>query len=365
MSEIRQFTRADVGAVAALFQKTFRDADTPPGASLESYLAEAYLEHPWFDPEIASRVNVADDGRVTGFVGVFPGRFRYGDATLRAAIAGTLMVENREREPLAGAKLLRSVIKGPQDISISETTNLLSQALWEPLGGRVVPLLSLDWFRAFRPIEAALSVFAERHSRTRLLAPVARLGDLIGRPWTGRHLAAPDPDRRLMVDTAPTDAGFAEAILALSEPIAFRPDWSTGDIVWLLAHAARKERYGPLHHAIVHDAKGGLAGCYLYHGRPGGTGRVLQVLAKAKSAAGVVDCLFSDAEKKGLAGLRGRVGSSIVQTLLTRNCVFLHRASTVVYSARAEIMTAIAGGEALVTGLAGESWTRLVGDTFS
>jgi hypothetical protein len=364
VSEIRNFVRGDVPAVAALFQKIFRDADQEAPASLEAYLSEAYLGHPWYDPEVATRVHVNDDSRVTGFVGVFPGRFEYGGRSVRAAIAGTLMVEHPEREPLAGAKLLRSVIKGPQDITLSETTNLISQALWERLGGSVVPLLSLDWFRVFRPSGAVLSVLSERHPIAAALAPVARLADAIGSAWTKRHLAVPDVTKRMSVDGSPTDIAFADAVLELSHEIAFRPAWSSDDIAWLLAHAARKELYGAMHRAIVRDGKGALAGCYIYHGKPGGTGRALQVLASKGAAAHVVDCLFRDAELRGLAALRGRSTPQLIDALLTRNTIFLHRASMAIHPASGELANAIMSGDALITGLAGESWTRVVGGAF-
>jgi hypothetical protein len=363
VSEIRNCARGDIPAVAALFQKTFREPDQAVPAALEAYLAEAYLDHPWYDPEVAARVHVNDGGRVTGFIGVFPGHFAYRGKSVRAAIAGTLMVEHPEREPLAGAKLLRSVIKGPQDISLSETTNLISQALWERLGGSVVPLLSLDWFRVFRPSRAALSILAERHPAASVLAPAARLADAIGSPFTKRSLATSEPAKQLAVEGSPSDAAFAAAVLELSD-FAFRPQWSTEDLAWLLTHAAVKERYGPLHRAILRDRKGALAGCYIYHGKRGGTGRVLQVLARKGDAGAVVDCLFRAADKSGLAALRGRSTPQLIDALLTRNTIFLHRASMAIHPASGELAGAIARGEALITGLAGESWTRLVGGAF-
>ncbi len=327
-------------------------------------MAETYLDHPWHDPDIAARVHVSDDGRVTGFVGVFPGRFTYRGKTIRAAIPGTLMVEAPEREPLAGAKLIRSVIKGPQDITLSETTNLISQALWERLGGKVVPLMSLDWFRVFRPSRAALSMLTERHRGAAALAPAAWLLDRIGGAWTRRNLAPADPARRMSVEESPSDSEITAAILELSQPIAFRPAWSADDVSWFLTHAARKERYGPVHRAIVRDGKGGLAGCYIYHGKAGATGRALQVLARNGDAADVVDCLFREADRKGFAALRGRSTPELIDALLTRNAIFAHRASMAIHPASGELADAIMGGDALITGLAGESWTRLVGGAF-
>ena len=364
MGEIRGFARADAAAVAALFQKTFRDSTRIAPRALESYFAEAYLDHPWYDPDIASRVYVNPEGRVTGFVGVFPGRFEFHGKPLRAAIPGTLMVEDPEREPLAGAKLLRSVIKGPQDISVSETTNLVSQALWERLGGSVVPLLSLDWFRVFRPGHAALALLEERGHGARVLTPLAWLGERVVRGWTERHLKASAPMKRHSVDSAPADEAFAAASLELVRPIALRPAWSEADIGWLLKQSAKKMRYGSVHRSIVRDGKGAPIGTYLYHGDSGGVGRVLQVLARESEVGTVLDCLFEEAQRIGLAGLRGRATPQVSAALLTRQCIFVHRSSTAIHTENAELASAVAAGDALITGLAGESWTRLVGDEF-
>ena len=142
------------------------------------------------------------EGRVTGFIGVFPGHFEYRGRTVSAAIAGSLMVEHPDREPLAGAKLLRSVVKGPQDISISETTNLISQELWEPLGGKVVPLLSLDWFRPLRPVGATLAAAAEKFP-LRCSSPPPGAADWIGAVMDEQACAQPSRTRALTTDTAP------------------------------------------------------------------------------------------------------------------------------------------------------------------
>lgn len=351
-------------AVAALFQKTFRNSDRPAPRALEAYLADAYLDHPWYDPEIASRVHVGADGKVTGFIGVFPGRFEFQGKPVCAAIAGTLMVEQPDREPLAGAKLLRSVIKGPQDISISETTNRISQRLWEPLGGKVVPLLSLEWFRALRPVGAALESLSEKFPPAVLLKSAARAGDWIGRSWTRRTLQPSEPHARVMLSSETSDSDFVAALLELAGQSEFRPAWNQQHVEWLLARAVRKERHGSLHRAIVRSRKGDLVGCYMYHAKPRGIGRVLQILARAGSAGDVLDCLFREADGAGLSGVRGRSSSQLIDPLLTRNCIFVHRASTVIHTPDHDLAKAVQNGGALMTGLAGESWTRLVGGNF-
>ncbi len=54
-----------------------------------------------------------------------------------------------------------------------------------------------------------------------------------------------------------------------------------------------------------------------------------------------------------------------MNALLRHGSMFFHRSSTIVHSADAELLHAIDSGDALVTGLAGEAWTRLIGDRFA
>src|SRR5690349_24555958 len=116
MSLIRACAPEDMPAVAGLFQRTFLDRRKPAPKALESYLAELFLRHPWHDPEIASRVYVSPEGAVRGFIGVLPLRLCFRGRSVRAAVAGSLMVESPEENPLAGARLLRSFAKGPQEL---------------------------------------------------------------------------------------------------------------------------------------------------------------------------------------------------------------------------------------------------------
>jgi hypothetical protein len=364
LGEIRNFARADAGAVAGLFQKTFRDSGKVP-RSLENYLVGTYLEHPWFESEIASRVHVDEKGRVNGFIGVFPGRFEHRGKAYRGAVAGTLMVDDPAREPLAGAKLLRSVVKGPQDITISETTNLISQRLWEPLGGTVVPLLSMDWFRPLRPAGAVIAALAEKHSGAAWLAPMATTVDWLTQRWAKPSFGVAAPNSRVALSMSVPEEEFAAAVLELSKGVELRPAWTKADLEWLISHASRKERYGTPRRSIVRSRKGGLLGCYLLHVRARGVGRVLQLLAAPGAAGEVIDCLLGEAHEAGAAGVRGRAMPQLMDAMLVRNCLFFHRASTVYHTKERDLAGAIEDGRALITGLAAESWTRLVGGDFN
>jgi hypothetical protein len=364
LSDIRSLTAEDIPAVAALFQRTFRNADRAVPDSLARYLRALYLGDPDRNAEIGSRVHVDASGRVTGFVGVLPLRFVHRGEPLRAAIAGSLMVEDRARDPLAGARLLRSVVQGPQDLTFSDTTNVLSQGLWEQLKGVVLPLHSLEWLRVFRPVRAAYAMLTESSPRAALVAPAAWVGERATRPFARRYLLARAPAARVAVESDPPVETLAAAVVALAATVSLRPDWDAARVARLIEEAASKARYGRLRSAIVRGSRGDLLGAYLYHAERGGAGRVLQLLTRPGAAEGVADCLFEEADRAGVAALRGRTTPQTINALMKRRCLFTTRASTVIHSRSAAVLQSAICGDALLTGLAGESWIRTIGDEF-
>ena len=159
MSEIRPCLAEDIPAVADLFQKTFRNARRPPPPALQSVLRELFFEHPWQDPELPSRVSEAD-GKLIGFIGVLPVHMSFRGRKLRAAVPSSIMVDDPQKHPLAGAKLMRAFLNGPQDLSFSEPISPLAQTMWEKAGGETAPSESMEWLRVLRPVGLALAFAA-------------------------------------------------------------------------------------------------------------------------------------------------------------------------------------------------------------
>jgi hypothetical protein len=207
-------------------------------------------------------------------------------------------------------------------------------------------------------------VVAEKHPEAQVLAPLFRGGDWLGASLAGLSSQPNGRGARLAVERNASPESFSEAVERLAAVSEFAPAWSDTHIRWLLAHAERKERHGPAHRTVVRDPKGEPAGCYLYHGKPGGLARVLQILARPRDTEVVVDALLDEADATGLAALRGRINPQLMNILLKRKCLFLHRASTVIHSADVGLVQAIEADGALLNGLAGETWTRLIGGEF-
>jgi hypothetical protein len=365
MSDIRTCTAADIPAVARLFQKAFRDPAAAAPPSLESYLRELFLEHPWCNADTPSRIYVGADGRVHGFIGVLPVRMTFHGRPVRAALASSLVVEEPAKNPLAGARLLRSYFNGPQELSVSETSNATARSMWEKAGGEPIPEYSMDWLRPLRPAGLGVALCEERAASARMLhAPAAAADRALAR--FAPDLAWPAPALpRIYTDADVDDAALIDCIPQLAAHYALRPDWDRSSLGWFLAHAARKSRYGALCRRVVYGRGGRPVGCYLYYGRPRGIAWVLQVLALPDARDGVLASLLAHAERQGCVAVRGRTQPQLLETLLRNRCLFFRRAATTIHTADADLAGAIRSGDAFIIGLAGEGWTRLIGERFA
>ncbi len=364
MTEIRSCTRDDIPAVAGLFQRTFRDPKAAAPPSLHSYLRDLFLEHPWYDPALASKVYVAADGTVGGFIGILPLRLTFRGASIRAAVAGSLMVDKPQENPLAGARLLRAYLGGPQDLSLSDSANAVSLGMWERLGGAAAAAESMEWVRAFRPAATVLALAADAAPSLRLARPLAFAADLVARRITHDFLRF-EPAAPQAHDRETNDDELIRLVPEFAGAYALRPAWDAATLRWIFAHMARKERHGPMIARVVLGKDERPLGCYVYYGRRGGVAWVLQILARPDAIDQVLDNLFAHAFAQSCVALRGRTQARLLDALQRRNCFFFRHNATVVHSTNAELMAAIRAGDALITGLSGDAWTRLVGDTFT
>ncbi len=364
MSDIRTCTINDIPAVARMFQKAFRDERNAAPASLESYLRELFFEHPWRDPEMASRVYVGTDGNVHGFIGLLPIRMSFHGQQIRAVLASSLVVDNPAGNPMAGARLLRSIFTGPQDLCVSETSNPTAQGMWERSGGRSIADYSMEWIRVMRPAGFGVAMIEEKFSAAKLLRPLASLADRILErvgPATFTHRAS---SSGYYSDVDVDDDVLLEHIPRFATTYALHPDWDRESLAFFLRHAARKNRHGTHYRRMVYGRNKAPVGCYLYYGRPGGIAWVLQILALPEAVDAVVGSMMAHAWTLGAVALRGRTQPHVLDALLRNRCVLFQRSSTTVYSKNPDLIAAIRSGDAFIIGLAGEGWTRLIGEKF-
>ncbi len=365
MSEIRPLHRNDIPAVAGLFQRIFRDPKVQVPVALEEYLRFFYLEAPGQDQGIASLVHVNTAGAVTGFVGVTGLPMVLEGRPLRAAICGSLMVEGREADPLAGARLLKAFLAGPQDLSFSETASEVSTAMWTRLKGIVLPSYSLDWFRIIRPAQAMVELARNRLDAARIVNPIARQVDKVicgrmnsgGLRWSGVPTAWSGPGN---FKTTEIDAAeFATLFARMTARYSLRPDFSNDQLAYILSDVQFRRKEGHVVFCRVETSTGGLVGGFLYHGDAGRIGRVLQILATPRLEGPVIDCLIAHAAQTGVVALRGRTQPALFDAMLSRRVAFVPLASTVLHSKDPEICAAFQNGNGFFNGIVGEHWSRL------
>jgi hypothetical protein len=361
---IRTCRREDMPVVADLFVRVLLKQKRAASPALTSYFEQLVFDEPEGDAELRSRVFVDAGGQIRGYIGILPQRMLMRGRPIQAAAAASLMVDAPKEHPTAGARLLRTFLSGPQDLSFSETANDISQRMWMKAGGERLPATSLDWVRVLRPAGFAVWLAAKSFGMASMLRPLAAGTDRLLDGY-GRNPFQPDGERASYSDAEVSNEELAGLIPELCASYALHPDWETRRLQVVLSHAERKERYGTLFRRVVYGRNGRPGGCYLYYGRPGAMAWVLQVMAHPECVGDTLDSLIRHAAQLGCVGVRGRVQPQLLDGLIARRCVLFHVSATMVHARNKDLLAEIRPSSSLLTGLAGEGWTRLIGGEFA
>ena len=227
--------------MADLFQRLLRKTRVPASNDLKTYLRTLFLDGANREAGIFSRVHVRADDTVSGFLGVLPVEMEYQGRRLIAANCGTFACDDRDSDPFAGARLLRDVLSGPQDLSFSETSNDVSTDMWRTMRATVLGPYSLEWLRVIKPTAFALEAVAGKIPPARLLSPLARLTDAVlcrrGDKQAWSHYT-PLAGKADAFESVPADNGaFSALCLDLLAPFALRPAWDGPKLEARLSHA--------------------------------------------------------------------------------------------------------------------------------
>lgn len=365
---VRFFEPEDIPAVAGLFFKTFRNskaASTEPSAALLAQIRQIYFETPWYDPDIRSRVFVDDDGVVRGFIGANVVPMEFEGRRLRVAYAGALAVEDASRHPLAGARLVRSFLSGPQDISVTETANSTALRMWMKQGIALDTAYSLNWLRILRPASSVTSILQRKFPAARFLAPIARGVDhVMTRLLSDRFRPVVDTSpRRLSFETVEREI-FDAAALQLKDLYPLRPSWDATSLEWFSRHASVKRNYGEPRYRLARGRDGQPAAAYAYFRRRDDFAWMLQSLVTPQQAADLIDDILVDAYDFGCAGIRCAAQPWLHAAMMSRKGIFLSRIYFLAHARDKTLLQPFHAGQALASGLAGESWMSLIGDHF-
>ncbi len=356
MDAIRPLERQDLPQVASLVELRLGSGSSTPSPGLEELLERTLLDQPWADPEIPSLVYVENSSPrlIRGFIASQVRRMRFDGQPIRVACVSHLVVDPRLRMP-AGALLMRRMLHGSQELTLSDTGGEMTSEMWERLGGERVYAGCLRWFRLVRPWSYV--THQRLHLRLGLAGGAGRASGAASR-WLDASSRLTQHGRfrpRLPTSTAEplSPATLLEHLPSVTAGLRLVPAYDRPYLDWLFSELARKNR-GQLVGALVKD-DGRVRGWFLYYLRRGEIASVVSVAARdAHDAAIVVDHLFRDAYARGAATVLGRLEPPLLPVLATRRCQLRPGNGQLIHSRTAEIRHAIQSGRSLLTELEGE-----------
>jgi hypothetical protein len=359
MGGLRPFAERDISPVADLIWKVLHQRKGPAPPSLRAHLQELFLQNPWMDDGIASRVFENTQGRILGFFGAVPRRMSIQGETIRLAFGSNLVVDPESRASVTAMQLVRAFMKGSQDISITDSANEMSRPLLRSLGFNVVPIYSLQWARPLRPFQYAFNGLSRLNKKSRAVAisrsiakPFCSLGDAVATSMRVSPLRLSQPgtdDEDLDTET------LLECLATMPAKHWIVPEYDRATLNWVLDFVAKRRVFGELRKRLVRDQDRKIIGWYIYSVAPGGIGEVFQVGAASPSIGIVLDHLFYDAWKQGLVGIHGRMEPQFMQELTSKSCFFLRHGSwTLAHSNRPQLLNLFQSGTAFFSRLDGE-----------
>ncbi len=356
---LRPFAAGDIAPVADLIWRVLHEHEEPAPASLHIHLRELFLQNPWLDEGIVSRVFEDSGGKIVGFFGALPRRMSLQGKPIRLAFGSNFVVDPGNRASMTAIQLVRAFMKGTQDISITDSANEMSRPLLRSLGFHVVPIYSLHWARPLRPAQYAIQTLRrlKRGRATAVLGvgtkPACHLLDAIAATMRLSPLRQAKPQTN---DEDLDTEMLLQCLASIPGKQGLIPEYDESSLNWVFDFVTRRGALGTIRKALVRDDNRKIAGWYIYSIPPeGGIGEVLQVGAQSVSVGTVLDHLFYDAWQHGLLALHGRMEPQFMQELTIRSCFFFRHGSwTMLHSSQPELVSLIQSGNAFFSRLDGE-----------
>jgi hypothetical protein len=355
VSPVRPATTDDLPGAIPLFQRMMPGYAGVAAASLEAFFRRIFFDNPATDPEIPSLVYEAADGRITGFIGTQVRPMRFDGRPVRVASASHLVADPDEHLPI-GVLLLRAMLTGRQDVTITDTAIPTATRMWLALGGRPRHLGGIEWIRLLKPATAAVNKLARGRSKHNRTADVAAgaLDSALAIPL--RRLLGPRPAEGRGEPLTP--ASMLQCMPELTESLRLVPDYDESYLAWLFDELGRRRPDGRTVATLVRR-ENRVAGWYIYRLEKGDWGAVAEVVVQPRDAGCVLDHLIAHASVGGAAGLRGRVEPHLLAALSKRRCGLRHIGGRLVHSRHPDLVDAINSGSAMLSLLEGE-WTALL-----
>jgi hypothetical protein len=350
LADIRPLERGDLPEFAALFELVLGSGTRTASPTTVNFLERSLFDNPWVDPQLPSLVAVDERGRPVGFLAAEVRRLRCADRRLRLVWTAHMVVDPSARQFGAGGLLLRQMLNGPQDVTVTDSASEIVRQMWQTLGGQRLHVEGVYWLRLFRPWRAGLGLPVMR-KRPRLRAalwPTAVGLDAATRAAARRYLT-PKPASDTAVPLTPS--GFLDAWPTITKGSSLYGDYDEAYLEWLFGELASVARRGYLVAHLVHDRSRRPLGSYVYYLRPGSRSEVLHVAAQRRNLARVFDHLLWHAYALGSAAIGGRMSPGLAEAGLPRQCLFWHRDAGLVHTRDHEVLCKIRAAESLFTRL--------------
>ncbi|HEX6424113.1 MAG TPA: hypothetical protein VFZ79_11575, partial [Acidimicrobiales bacterium] len=299
----------DVVAVADLYELVIRSGHPAAPPELVRYVERLTFDQPSADPELPSLVFDDPDAGILGFIAAYPRRFLHGKDALRVVCSGQLVAHPDARSRGVGALLLRKLLAGPQDLTMTDGATEEVRVMWERLGGMSNPIASTGWTRVLSPARHRAEAVARRLRLGHAPAPGAwRTIDRAVRrrraPTTdiapgADGAATPATSRPLAVSTV------LDELPRLARRFPVRPAYDAAMLEHLFDEMAEVTSRGPLVRREVRHGDDRCAGWYVAYVPPGGVAQVVQIAGADLDV--VLETLAVDAEAAGATALQGRI----------------------------------------------------------
>jgi hypothetical protein len=297
-------------------------------------------------------VAIEAGGRISGFIGVHSRRAIFRERPIRVACGGQLVTDPAARSLAPGFFLLKAVMEGPQDLTITDTAVEATRRMWVRLGGVSWELASISWLKVFRPGRYGITFLSDRFQALRpLTQPLAAGADTANR-LSRRRTTRGDADIVL-------EAAGYEALIGLLPELtsgkALRPLYDRVSASWIAEQMARTRSRGALRIKIGRRGSAAV-GLVVYYANPGGISDVLLIAARPGAVAATIEALFREARDDGLALLRGRIEPGLVEPLSQNGCLLRYNGGALIHAQDPQIPRSIEAGEAFLTRVDGEFW---------
>jgi hypothetical protein len=355
---IRTYGPEHTQQVIRLYHRMFL-ADRPIAddrrAAIEHFFTRAVFEDPWQHDELTSFVYQTGDGDVTGFLGVLPRDMCFDGVRIRVAVASAFMVDPSSRP--ASIALMRHLVRGPQDLTLTDGATEQTRRILERLGFRSYPSMSMNWFRVFRPTQLLLSRYTRtttptRRALARIGRPVCTLADRPIAALRELGMAVEDPGRvrsRRLDDTE-----LLDLVTETSAARRIRPQYDPRSLGRVLDLWRRATHRGEFVQTLVESADGKPLGWYLGHVKPADTSEIVQIGAHEGSEELVFARMLFDSKQTGTALVQGRMESRLLRPALANECFFRPAAWMLVHAKDPAILDTFTSEDVFVSGLENE-----------